>query len=164
MHVLVTGRFSWELMGSTAGNLIGKDIVCSWIEEAGITYDVALAKPFATETSADWQQVDSQKNTDIVFVCGPFRLTWPVPEFLNYFSNCRFKSVNLSMLQPLTEWNPFTLLYERGSSATINPDITFYAETNRQPVVGLLLVISKRNLVAKEYMTMHMMPSKGQLI
>ena len=149
MHALVMGWFSWELFGTTAGDLIAKDIVCNWLEEAHITYDVALAKPFANETSVDWQQVDSQKYTDIVFVCGPFRLTWPVPEFLSYFSNCRFIGVNLSMLQPLSEWNPFTLLYERDSSATINPDITFYAKPNRVPVVGLLLVHKQKEYGSK---------------
>ncbi len=149
MHVLVAGWFSWELFGTTAGDLIAKDIVCNWLDEANITYDVALAKPFATEISVDWQQVDSQKYTDIVFVCGPFRLTWPVPEFMEHFSNCRFIGVNLSMLQPLSEWNPFTLLYERDSSATINPDITFYAPPNRIPVVGLLLVHKQKEYGTK---------------
>ncbi len=149
MHVLIAGWFSWELMGTTAGDFIAKDLVCSWLDEAGITYDVALAKPFSFAKGVDWQKVDAKKYSDVVFVCGPFRLTWPLPEFLDFFSHCRFIGVNLSMLQPLDECNPFTLLYERDSSATINPDLTFYAKTSKLPVVGVLLVHKQKEYGSK---------------
>jgi hypothetical protein len=35
MKILVAGWFSFEGMGATAGNLLSKDIVCDWLDQAG---------------------------------------------------------------------------------------------------------------------------------
>src|SRR5258706_8699885 len=105
MHILVAGWFSFEKMGATAGDIIARDLVSSWLEEAGITYDIALASPF--EGGINWEETDPHRYTDVVFVCGPFGNGWPVTEFLKYFSGCRLTGINLSMLQSPQEWNPF---------------------------------------------------------
>ena len=75
-----------------------------------------------------------------MFVCGPFGNGAPVVDFLKRFEGCRLVGVNLTMLQPLEEWNPFELLLERDSSRTERPDLVFLSDAERVPVVGLVLI------------------------
>jgi hypothetical protein len=46
MKILVAGWFSFEKCNATAGDLMARDLVCEWIENAGHAYDIALAPPF----------------------------------------------------------------------------------------------------------------------
>ena len=100
--------------------------------------DIALAPPF--QGGVDWRAVDPTVYSHVVFVCGPIGNGPPVDEFLHRFSSCRMLGVNLTMLQPLDEWNPFELLLERDSSRTARPDLVFLSEVPRVPVVGLVLI------------------------
>ncbi len=139
MHVLVAGWFSWEHMGTTAGDLIARDIVCDWLEEAGIEFEVATDPHFHYPNSIDWDKANSDRYTDIVFVCGPFGNGYPVTDMLDHFSKARLIGVDLSLLETLDKWNPFTLLYERDSSRAVNPDIAFCAPPSKVSVVGVIL-------------------------
>ena len=138
MKTLVAGWFSFEEMGATAGDLHCRDLACRWLERAGHTYDVALASPF--QGGVDWQAVDPQSYTHVLFVCGPFGNGPPVTEFLERFAGRRLVGLSLSMLEALPVWNPFDLLLERDSSRTSRPDISFLADTPVVPVVGLVLI------------------------
>ena len=42
MKALVAGWFSFEGMGATAGDLMVRDVVCDWLGEAGMAFDIAL--------------------------------------------------------------------------------------------------------------------------
>lgn len=137
-HALVAGWFSFENMGTTAGDLIARDLICSWLDEANITYDIATAAPFLCEGGINWQEANPHCYTDVVFVCGPFGNGWPLTDFLHRFSSARLIGVNLSLLQSLDAWNPFDLLFERDSSVTSNPDLTFNAPLTPIPVVGVI--------------------------
>jgi hypothetical protein len=139
MRTLVAGWFSFEYMGATAGDLIARDIVCNWLREACIPYDIAVAGPFQIPGGVDWRKVDPSLYTNVIFVCGPFGNGWPITEFLAFFSKSRLIGVNLSLLESLDSWNPFTLLYERDSSVANRPDITFYGSPPSVPVVGVVL-------------------------
>jgi Polysaccharide pyruvyl transferase len=138
MRALVCGWFSFEEMGATAGDLLSRDLVCDRLRDAGLPYDVALAEPF--EGGVRWDGVDPGAYTHLVFVCGPFGNGWPITELLPRFPHCRLVGVNLSMLQPLEEWNPFDLLLERDSSRTSRPDVSFLSTAPLVPVVGVVLV------------------------
>ncbi len=138
MKAMVAGWFSFEQMGATAGDLISRDIACQWLEQAGVPYDVAHAPPFTG--GVDWQSVNPNEYTHVVFVCGPFGNGWPITEFLSRFADCRLVGLNLSMLEPLETWNPFDLLLERDSSRTSRPDISFLSQQAAVPVVGVVLV------------------------
>jgi hypothetical protein len=138
MKVLVAGWFSFEEMGATAGDLLARDLVCEWLDEAGRPYDVALAPPF--EGGVDWQAVDPDEYSEVVFVCGPFGNGWPLTEVLPRFSSSRLVGVNLTMLEPLEAWNPFDVLLERDSSRTARPDVSFLSRQPKVPVVGVVLV------------------------
>ncbi|MEJ7769672.1 MAG: polysaccharide pyruvyl transferase family protein [Chitinophagaceae bacterium] len=140
MNILITGWFSFEGMGNTAGDMIARDNVCGWLEKANITYEVAVADAFPYPGGVNWQTVDPAKYTDLLFVCGPFGNGWPVTDLLARFADCRLIGLNLTLIQPLEEWNPFTILYERDSSATSNPDISIYAPPPQVPVVGVILI------------------------
>ncbi|MDB5024451.1 MAG: hypothetical protein JWP78_2206 [Mucilaginibacter sp.] len=140
MQILVAGWFSFKGMGATAGDLISREIVCSWLREAGLPFDVALAGPCPPETGVDWREIDAGKYNHVVFVCGPFGNGWPLTEFLSAFSNAKLIGVNLSLLQSLDTWNPFHLLFERDSSVASHPDISFQGKPSEIPVVGVILV------------------------
>ena len=125
-------------MGATAGDLLAKDVVCQWLREADRPYDVALATPFPG--GIHWETADPSNYSDVVFVCGPFGNGWPIPEFLARFAGRRLIGVNVSMLQPLDEWNPFDLLLERDSSEAARPELALLSHEPFVPVVGLVLV------------------------
>ena len=138
MRALVCGWFSFEEMGATAGDLLSRELVCGRLREAGIDYDVAVAPPF--DGGVRLSAVDPGGYTHLVFVCGPFGNGWPITELLPRFQHCRLVGVNLSMLQPLDEWNPFDVLLERDSSRTARPDLSFLSVAPLVPVVGAVLV------------------------
>ena len=126
-------------MGATAGDLMAKDMVCAWLDRAGREYDVAYAPPFTGGIS--WSEVDAGDYRDIVFVCGPFGNGEPVVPFLEKFAGLPLFGVNLTMLQDLSEWNPFTYLWERDSSRQTRPDITYLTHESRKvPVVGAIFI------------------------
>ena len=138
MKALIAGWFSFEQMGATAGDLLACDVVCDWLSQAECPYDIARVK--ALGEGVDWQLADPSAYSHVVFVCGPFGNGWPIPEFLARFRGVRLVGVDLSMLEPLEQWNPFDLLLERDSSRLARPDITFAAASRRVPVVGVILV------------------------
>lgn len=138
MRALVAGWFSFADGHATAGDLITRDLICEWLEIAGISYEVALASPF--RGGVDWRAVDPQTFTYVVFVCGPFGRDEYEEEFLSRFRHCRLIGMNLSMKIPLEQWNPFDLLIERDSSVDTHPDISFVSKKPHVPVVGVCLV------------------------
>lgn len=137
LHVLVSGWFSFEHMGATAGDLIARDLLCEYLNNSGIPYDIAVAQPFTG--GLDWRQASPEDYSHVVFVCGPLGNGWPVAEFLNYFSGCRLIGLNLSMLDEIEKWNPFEILYERDSNLISRPDISIAATAERVPLTGRIL-------------------------
>jgi hypothetical protein len=139
IHILVAGWFSFEHMGTTAGDLIAKDIVCKWLSDAGISYDVALDEVFRHHGGIRWETKSTSDYSHIIFVCGPFGNGWPVTDLLEHFKGVKLIGINLSLLQSLKEWNPFHLIYPRDSAEGGNPDITFLGPPPVAPVVGVIL-------------------------
>lgn len=138
MRILVAGWFSFEQMGASAGDLLARDVLCSWLAHDGCAYDVALAPPFTG--GIDWRSADPSVYSHVIFVCGPFGNGPPITEFLEHFAGRRFIGLNLSMLQNVEEWNPFELLLERDSSRAARPDLAFLAPRPNVPAVGVILV------------------------
>ncbi|MGI8873769.1 MAG: polysaccharide pyruvyl transferase family protein [Egibacteraceae bacterium] len=134
MRTLVTGWFSFERADATAGDLLAKDVVCGWLEEADHPYDVALAAPFGG--GVRFETADPQRYSHVVFVCGPFFRG----NLLRRFERCRLVGVNLSMVEPVEDWNPFDLLLERDSTTAGYPDVTFLSQDRPVPVVGVTLI------------------------
>lgn len=131
-RVLVAGHFSFEHGRATAGDLLARDLLCDWLDDAGRPYN-----PFPG--GVDWRTVDPTGYDCVVFVCGPFVRSPGLADFLTHFAGRRLVGVNLSMLAPLSEWNPFDALIERDSSAVTRPDLTFLSRRPPVPVVGVCL-------------------------
>jgi len=47
VSTLLSGWFSFEHMGATAGDPMVRDMACDWLERAGHSYDVTLPPPFS---------------------------------------------------------------------------------------------------------------------
>jgi len=138
MKTLVAGWFSFENGHGTAGDLLARDLACEWLKQAGYAYDIAYVSPF--DGDVDWRMVDPDSYSHVVFVCGPFERGELEAEFLRRFAHCRMIGLNLSMIEPLDEWNPFDLLFERNSSEAVSTDMVFLSEQPHVPVVGVCLV------------------------
>ena len=138
MKALVAGWFSFQDGLSTAGDLQACDLVCQWLAREGHAFDVALAPPYVG--GVNWRSVDPGTYTHAIFICGPFSQYPGEIEFLARFSGCQLIGINLSMLVPLDQWNPFDLLLERDSSAHARPDITMGLPPTKTPVVGVCIV------------------------
>jgi hypothetical protein len=138
VRTLLAGWFSFEDMGATAGDLLVRDLAERWLGEAGDTVDVALAPPF--EGGVRWEEVDPLAYGRMVFACGPLGNGPPVDELFDRFSHCELVGLDLSMLEPLSTWNPFDLLLERDSDRGVRPDLAIGAPGDPVPVIGLVLI------------------------
>ena len=138
MKTLVAGWFSFANGHATAGDLLARDVACEWLEQVGCSYDVALAPPF--QGGVDLGMVNPHDYSHVVFVCGPFEQGELEAQLLSRFDHCRLIGLNLSMLLPLAEWDPFDLLIERDSSVRSHPDMVFFSRQTLVPVVGVCLV------------------------
>jgi hypothetical protein len=98
--------------------------------------DVANAEPFP---AASIGSRPTRLATRVVPVCGPAGNGWP-HRAVGAIPSCRLVGLNLSMLEALEAWNPFSVLIERDSSRGANPDITFASTSPPVPVVGVVLV------------------------
>src|SRR5262249_15620796 len=65
-------------------------------------------------------------------------------EFLGRFAGCYKVGLDLSMIRPVGEWNPFDVLLERDSDRAARPDLSFLCRRPRVPVVGVALVHPQR--------------------
>jgi hypothetical protein len=118
-------------------------MVCGWLGEAGLEYDVAFAAPFSG--GCDWRLVDPQNYSHVVWICGPLgRSTGAFSRLRKRFpaDGRRWIGVNLSMIEPVEVWNPFDTLLERDSNRRERADLAFGAESPRLPVIGLVQVES----------------------
>jgi hypothetical protein len=147
LKVLLAGWFSFEQMGASAGDLLCRDLVHDWLRNVGIDVIVASTPPFSGDVS--WRSVPADAVDAVVFACGPFGNGWPVPEFLAHFARRPLVGVNLTMLRPLEEWNPFDVLLERDSSRQCRPDAVFLADPRRVPVAGLVFVHAQQEYGSK---------------
>lgn len=138
MRALVTGWFSFPWYGATAGDLLAAGVVEGWLDQAGVPYDRAVAATLGG--TVDALQVDPGDYTHLVFVCGPFGRGEPATTLLDRFPQATRIGVDLTMLQPTTDWQPFDLLLERDSERAARPDLALLAEVPAVPVVALVLV------------------------
>jgi hypothetical protein len=167
--VLVAGWFSFDGLGATAGDLLARDVACSWLSSADFAHDVALASPFTG--GVDWRRAEPAGYSHLVFVCGPFWVRRKVVRFLpgvvaaalarratalrqvrldplrhfalellvSRFRRARLIGLGISVLGPPGAWQPFHALLERDSADNARPDLTFAAARDAVPVVGVIL-------------------------
>ncbi len=138
MKAVVVGWFSYANGHATAGDLLARDLLCSWLGERGVAHAVAVAPPFLDGTLLD--RLDPANFTHAFFVCGPFGKGELEGDFFRRFGHCRLVGLNLSLDLPPQQWNLFDMLIERDSVATTNPDMLFASRQSLPPVAGVCLV------------------------
>lgn len=138
-RALLAGWFSIE-RGDTAGDLLALEVVEGWLTEAGWPHDVAAAG----SRGVDWSSVDPDLYSHVVVICGPAGHGLRTAKLISRFSRCRLVGVNLSMIAPLRDWNPFDVLIERDSARASRPDLAFLAAPRPVPVVGRVLAGTQR--------------------
>lgn len=149
-RALLIGHFS------TIGDIESLDIVRYWLDELGLSYDVA---PFAESVrkkmpgAGDLSKIDPGAYSHLVMICGP---VWKeqleaLHIDLNKFQHCVRIGINLSLLVPPQSWNPFDLLLERDSAQAVRPDLTLLADTGTSPVVGRCMVRKQSSYTGREH-------------
>ncbi|WP_273846948.1 polysaccharide pyruvyl transferase family protein [Rubrobacter calidifluminis] len=137
MRALVAGWFSFVRGEATAGDLLAKDTVCRWLEEAGWEFDVALSPAFGGE-GVDWRTVDPTRYEAVVFVCGPARGE-QISSLARRFSGRRLVGLGVSVIEGSKETELFDVLVPRDGPSGALPDLSFLATPRKPPVVGLIL-------------------------
>ena len=145
------------LMGhfSTVGDMECLGIVRRWLDQAHIACDIA---PYSERIRSglpgaiDPGAAEARAYTHLIVVCGPCR-----PEIfrrngiaLERFKHCVRIGVNLTMIEPVTAWNPFDVLLERDSDRLSRPDLAFLEPTTALPVVGRCLVRRQEEYGARQ--------------
>jgi hypothetical protein len=138
MKAVVAGWFSYESGHATGGDLLARDVLCDWLDELKIKYDIAVAPPFTDGLAMG--ELDPADYTHAFMVCGPFCRGALERHFLLRFSHCRIIGLNLSLDLAPSEWNPFDFLLERDSVEQVNADMVFASAKRLPPVVGVCLV------------------------
>jgi hypothetical protein len=153
MRALVAGWFSFPWYGATAGDLLAAVVVGNWLDEAGCPYDVALVETLGT--GVDAMTVDAMRYTHLVFVCGPLGEGEPVLGLLQRFKHARTIGLDLTMLHPIEQWQPFDLLLERDSDRTARPDISLLADVPELPVIALVLAHEQKEYPLGRHREVH---------
>jgi len=143
MRALIVGHFS------TMGDIESLAYVEQVLDAEGIAYDVLPYKPEIARSlpcAIPRATLDPAAYTHLIIVCGPI---WPEllerrGIALERFAHCTRIGINLTMVLPVSEWNPFHLLIERDSDRTARPDITFLQQTGLVPVVGLCTIAKQK--------------------
>ena len=149
MRALILGHFS------TVGDIESLEYVEHVLRAEGIEFDVLPYKPelaSCIDGAIRLSTLEPAAYTHLIVVCGPI---WPgLLERrgieLDQFAHCTRIGVNLTMVLPLTEWNPFHALIERDSDRCARPDLTFLQETTPVPVVGLCTIARQKEYGRKQ--------------
>lgn len=148
-RALVTGHFS------TVGDIEVLRHVEARLSGSGIPFDVA---PYTLDlldfdpTWVDAGDLNPVGYTHLIVVCGPYAPDYPVkyPQVFARFRHCVHVGVNLTMVAPLADNNPFDALLERDSDQAVRPDLSFLLTVPRVPVIGLCLARSQREYGARQ--------------
>ncbi|MGL5509601.1 MAG: hypothetical protein ACRDB1_08285, partial [Microcoleaceae cyanobacterium] len=131
MKAIIAGCFSDEYGNATAGDLLAAEMVCNWLDDIDCPYDVAVYEPF--RGGVNLYTVNPQDYTIAIYVCGPFGNRTGETDFTEKFSHCLTMGINLTMLEPVNDWNPFDVLLERDSSERVRADMTFLSQQTLVP-------------------------------
>ncbi|WP_134725092.1 polysaccharide pyruvyl transferase family protein [Paracoccus luteus] len=140
---LVTGHFS------TVGDLEVLGHVLDRLRDKRVEHVVSPYTQDLVGLDPGWVDaatLDPAGFTHLIVVCGPYAPNYPVrhPVIFDRFRHCVHIGINLTMVAPLDECNPFDALLERDSDRIVRPDLSFLRSVPRIPVVGLCLVRSQR--------------------
>jgi hypothetical protein len=134
-RVLLAGWFSIEGGGATAGDILVRDVLCEWLREERVPYDIAQTPDLGS--GVDWFRVSPERYTHFIFVCGPVGPDLAVRELIDRFGSCRRAAINVSLIGD-PAWRPFELTIERDSQGRARPDLALTATAAPVPVVAVV--------------------------
>lgn len=133
MRALVTGWFSFAHGEATVGDLRAAEVVCGWLDTAGIDHDVATSPVF--DDGVDLSDVAPTDYSHLVFVCGP-AYGDQLDALLDRFSGCRRVAVDVSLMpgaQP-----DFDAVLARDGGPQSRADFTIATPGEGGPLVGVI--------------------------
>jgi len=133
-RALVAGWFSFPDTKATFGDSRAMEVVCRWLREAGIPFDVAGDERNHVSGIA-WDAIEPAAYTIFVFVCGPW---WDNPGILDRFRHCLTIGIDLTVHGADTLG--FDVLIPRDGLGEANPDLVLASDTDPVPVAGVALV------------------------
>lgn len=148
-RALLTGHFS------TVGDIESLVVVRDWLDELKIASDVAPFTESVRRAMPDTVHIGTVNPADygyLVVICGP---VWgeqldDVGLNMDAFRHCRRIGINLTLVQPTQDWNPFDILLERDSDRATRPDLTLLRDTRLVPVLGRCLVKRQTSYAGRE--------------
>lgn len=137
-RALVVGHFSFPGGGGTFGDVEAQELVCEWLTEAGIEFDVAANLEDGVR-GPKLLDLDPAEYGIFIFVCGPWYPHKKVPSMLlKEFEHCLKIGINLTTYEAGKAG--FDYLLSRDSLQENRADIAFAKKQAYLPVVGVLLV------------------------
>jgi hypothetical protein len=129
---------------TTFGDLEVLDEAMELLGRCGIQFDVASYYAHVSASCPDWLQPDAvipERYTHLIVCCGPFsKFILAAARFdFNRYRHCVRIGFNLTMLDPVNEFNPFDVVIGRDSNEWAYPDLSVLQSVPRRPVVGLCL-------------------------
>lgn len=137
-RALVAGHFSIPGGGGTFGDIEAQEMVCAWLTEAGIEFDVAANSEDGV-SGLKLEDVDGRQYGIFIFVCGPWYPHKKIPALLlAKFAHCLKIGVDLTVYEAGN--GGFDHLLSRDSLDGARADLAFARQLKPLPVVGVLLV------------------------
>ncbi len=137
-RALVAGHFSIPGGGGTFGDIEAQEMVCEWLSQAGIEFDVASNNEDGIR-GVNIEQVDEGNYGIFIFVCGPWYPQKKIPStLLAKFKHCVKIGVNLTIFEQGSAG--FDYLLPRDSLDEMRADIAFARKMELLPVAGILLI------------------------
>ena len=137
-RVLVGGWFSLDDGGATAGDLAALEVVRTWLDEAGVGYDVAVAP--ALGDGLDWRALRPADYGTLVLVCGPLAPRLATWQLVTRFAGCRLVALDVSAVDDAEAYARFAAVLARDGLDGDRPDLAFAAALEPVPVVGVVRV------------------------
>jgi len=147
-RAIIVGHFSFPGSRGTFGDIEASEIVCDWLEESNIEFDVASNLEDGVN-GVDISLIDEKKYGIFIFVCGPWYSDGRIQStLLKKFSHCLKIGVNLTTFEE--GLSGFDYLLSRDNFQEKNADIAFAKVVNKIPVVGIVLVDRQKKYGIKQ--------------
>lgn len=136
---LIAGYFSYKNRCATFGDTEALRVVCDWLEEIDIPFDIAC-HPVNGIAGLDLLALDPRPYSIFIYVCGPWNEDNNA--ILKKFQDCLKIGVNLSLED--TGYNKFDILFCRDLPLKHNPDVVFASQVPNLPLAGIACVHPQR--------------------
>jgi hypothetical protein len=136
---LIIGAFSDIGKNSTFGDIQAMEVLCSWLNEIEIKFDV-LDNVTSNKKNISINEIDPYKYDILIYVCGPFGRN----TYCKKFSHCLKIGIDISIEKDESHYidsqTCLNLIIPRDSKTIRNPEFAFKASSRDVAVVGVALV------------------------